>query len=210
MIKSVSGDDPAGRPVRFSDGTHMVGLYTMEDNILAAVIPFFVEGLRGNDRCFYAASPRTMDRVKKALGEAGIDVAAAEQSGQLVLLDRKEPLLKDGRFDPAHLVELYRSDVDAALAAGWDHVRATAEMSWLIEGTPGREGILYYEALSTALFNKTEKVHALCQYRTDRMTGAEIVELLKIHPWALIEGRIGENPFWIDPEPATYAPNRAV
>jgi len=209
MSRSIRKDDAAGRPVRFSDGTHMVGLYTMEDSILAAVVPFFAEGLRGNDRCFYGASPETIARVRTALAEEGIDVAAAEESGQLVLLDQKEPLLKDGRFDPAHLVEIYRADVDAALAAGWDHVRATAEMSWLLEGTPGREEILYYEALSTELFNKTEKVHALCQYRTDRMTGAEIVELLKIHPWALIEGRIGENPYWIDPEPETYRPSRA-
>ncbi len=209
MIRNVRKADAVGRPVRFSDGTHMVGLYTMEDSILSAVVPFFAEGLRGNDRCFYGASPETISRVRTALAEEGIDVAAAEESGQLVLLDKKEPLLKDGRFDPAHLVEIYRADIEAALAAGWDHVRATAEMSWLLEGTPGREEILYYEALSTELFNKTEKVHALCQYRTDRMSGAEIVELLKIHPWALIEGKIGENPFWIDPEPERYAPGRA-
>ncbi|MDP8235833.1 MAG: MEDS domain-containing protein [Candidatus Erginobacter occultus] len=209
MIRNIREDDAAGRPVRFSDGTHMVGLYTMEDSILSAVVPFFAAGLRGNDRCFYGASPETIARVRTALAEEGIDVAAAEDSGQLVLLGRKEPMLKDGRFDPAHLVELYRSDIEAALAAGWSHVRATAEMSWLIEGTPGREEILYYEALSTELFNKTEKVHALCQYRTDRMSGAEIVELLKIHPWALFEGRIGENPFWIDPEPEVYRPSRA-
>jgi hypothetical protein len=38
------------------------------------------------------------------------------------------------------------------------------------------------------------------------MSRAEIIELLKIHPWALIDNRIGKNPFWIDPSPKMYAP----
>jgi len=196
------------RPIRFDDGTHMVGLYTVEDNILKAVIPFFAEGLKAGDRCFYAAAPETIARVKTALPEEGIDVEEAVEKGQLVLLDDKTPLLKDGRFEPRYLVELYRADVDRALAEGWKHVRATAEMSWLIDGEEGRDQILYYEALSTELFNTTDKVHALCQYNTARMSGSEIIELLKIHPWALLDGRIGENPYWVDPEPAGYAPER--
>ena len=38
------------------------------------------------------------------------------------------------------------------------------------------------------------------------MSGAEIIELLKIHPWPLIDNRVGENPFWIDPRPEEYKP----
>lgn len=206
------GKEPAGqsmfpmqkRPIHFSDGTHMVGIYTIEDNILDAIIPFFIEGLKKNDKCFYAASPATITRVRKGLTDNGIDVKKAQETGQLVLLEEKAPLLNEGRFDPQYLVELYRCDIDDALEKGWDHLRATAEMSWLIEGVPGRESILYYEALSTELFNNTEKVHALCQYNTSRMSGHEIIELIKIHPWALLDNRIGENPFWIDPEPDDY------
>ena len=194
------------RPVRFSDGTHMVGIYTVEDNILRSVIPFFAEGLKGGERCFYAAGPETIARVKKELRAEGIDVDEAVEKGQLVLLSDKDPLLSNGKFDPRYLVELYRNDVARALEEGWKHVRATAEMSWLIEGEDGRDGILYYEALSTELFNDTAKVHALCQYHTARMDGSEIVELLKIHPWALIDGRVGKNPFWINPTPGMYAP----
>ena len=194
-----------GRAIEFSDGSHMVGIYTIEENILNAVIPFFVEGLKGNDKCFYAASPETILKVKKALKEKGIDIAKALEKGQLVLLDKKDPLLKDGEFDPEYLVELYRQDVENSINAGWDHVRATAEMSWLIDGEKGRENILYYEALSTKLFNNTKKVHALCQYNTTLMSGAELIELVKIHPWALIDDRIGENPYWIDPKPEKYS-----
>ncbi|MEA1928876.1 MAG: MEDS domain-containing protein [Candidatus Auribacterota bacterium] len=63
---------PEERPIRFTDGTHIVGIYTREDNILNAVIPFFVEGMEEGDRCFYAASPETIIRVKKALGKEKI------------------------------------------------------------------------------------------------------------------------------------------
>ena len=194
------------RPVQFSDGTHMVGIYTVEENMIDAVAPFFAEGIRKGERCFYGAGPQIIRKVRKALSEEGINVNEAVEKEQLILLDEKGPLLKDGRFDAAYLVELYRNDIDQALKDGWKHVRATAEMSWLIEGEDGRENILYYEALSTSLFNKTDKVHAICQYNTARMSGAEIIELLKIHPWALIDNRIGKNPFWIDPSPEMYAP----
>lgn len=192
------------RPIKFTDGTHMVGIYTVQENILNAVIPFFAEGLKANDRCFYAAAPEIIAKVAGALKKQGIDVEQAVQKDQLVLLNEKAPLLKDGKFDAKYLVDLYRQDIDNALKEGWDHVRATADMSWLIDGDEGREGILYYEALSTELFNDTEKVHALCQYNTALMSGQEIIELLKIHPWALIDNRLGENPFWIDPDPETY------
>jgi len=194
------------RPVHFSDGSHMVGIYTVEENMINAVAPFFAEGIRNGERCFYGASPQIISNVRKALSAEGINVDGAAEKGQLVLLDKKEPLLKDGKFDAAYLVELYRNDVDQAIKDGWKHVRATAEMSWLIEGEDGRDNILYYEALSTRLFNNTDKVHAICQYNTARMSGAEIIELLKIHPWALIDNRIGKNPFWIDPSPDMYAP----
>ena len=194
------------RPIKFTDGTHMVGIYTVEDNILEAVVPFFADGLRKEERCFYAASPETIGRVREALNREGIHVDEANEKGQLLLLADKEPLLQDGKFDATFLVELYRTDIAQALQDGWKHVRATAEMSWLIEGKEGRNQILYYEALSTKLFNHTEKVHALCQYNTARMSGAEIIELLKIHPWTLIDNRVGKNPFWIDPRPEEYKP----
>lgn len=194
------------RPIRFSDGTHMVGIYTVEDNILKAVVPFFAEGLQGEEKCFYAAPPETINRVRKALAEEGINVDEAVEKGQLILLPEKGPLLNQGKFDAPYLVDLYRADVDKAIESGWKHTRATAEMSWLIEGEEGRDNILYYEALSNGLFNNTEKVHAICQYNTARMSGEEIIELLKIHPWALIDNRIGKNPFWMNPDPELYAP----
>jgi len=194
------------RPLRIEDGSHIVGLYTEEDRVLSSLIPFLAEGLAGNDRCFYAAAPNTIARVSKALRQAGAAVDEARERGQLVLLDKKDPLLNDGRFDPVHLVELYRADIANALEEGWSHVRATAEMSWLVEGVPGREEILYYEALSTELFNDTDSVHAICQYDTARMKGAEIIELLKIHPWALLDDRVGDNPFWINPTVEMYHP----
>jgi len=192
------------RPIKFTDGTHMVGIYTVQENILSAIIPFFSEGLKANDRCFYAASPEIISKVAYRLKDNGIDVDQAIKKSQLILLNEKNPLLRDGKFDARFLVELYRNDIDNAIKDGWNHVRATADMAWLINGEEGREQILYYEALSTKLFNKTEKVHALCQYNTALMNGNEIIELLKIHPWALIDNRLGENPFWIDPEPESY------
>jgi len=192
------------RPIKFTDGTHMVGIYTVQENILSAIIPFFSEGLKANDRCFYAASPEIISKVAYRLKDNGIDVDQAIKKSQLILLNEKNPLLRDGKFDARFLVELYRNDIENAIKDGWNHVRATADMSWLINGEEGREQILYYEALSTELFNKTEKVHALCQYNTALMNGNEIIELLKIHPWALIDNRLGENPFWIDPEPESY------
>lgn len=192
------------RAIRFTDGTHIVGLYTHEDRLLSSVIPFFAEGLRTNNRCFYAASPRTVGLVKKHLHEAGIDVDEALAREQLVVVSDKDLLLDGKKFNPEFLVELYRADIERAIIEGWKHVRATAEMSWLIENVDGRDAILYYEALSTKLFNNTDKVHALCQYNTARMSGLEIIELLKIHPWALIDDRIGKNPFWIDPSPDDY------
>lgn len=193
------------RPIQFSDGSHMVGLYTSEDHVLKAIVPFFVDGLKSNNYCFYAAPESTLFKVKTSLSNAGINVDQALEAGQLGLSSDKEPLLKDGRFEPDFLVDLWRGNTDQALKDGWDHIRATAEMSWLVDGVRGREDLLYYEALSTDLFNDTDKIHALCQYNTARMKGAEIVELLKIHPWALMDGQIGENPFWINPKPEEYA-----
>ena len=191
--------------ISFADGSHIVALYTDEEKLLKSLIPFFAEALLNGEKCVYGAPESTLEKVKNELTKSGVPVQECLNREQLLLISDKEPFLNHGRFDARFLVDAHSALIKQALEEGYTHIRATVEMSWLIEGVPGgHEQLLKYEALSNELFNNTDKVHAICQYNNARLNGTQIVELMKIHPTALIDGQLSVNPFFTDPSPDYY------
>ena len=62
---------------------------------------------------------------------ADIDVAEAKDSGQLIMLTEREPLLVNRRFDPYHLLSTHQTFIAQAMREGWKAVRISMDMNWL-------------------------------------------------------------------------------
>jgi MEDS: MEthanogen/methylotroph, DcmR Sensory domain len=74
-----------------------------------------------------------------------------------------------------------------------------ADMAWALEEKPGVEHLAEYCA---RLNHAVPKYHAtvICTYDLARFTAAQVVDVLRSHPLAVICGIVQQNPFFILPD----------
>ncbi|MGH2371225.1 MAG: MEDS domain-containing protein, partial [Chloroflexota bacterium] len=154
-----------GKRERIRPGLHICQFYSQPGETTHTASPLLRDGLRTADKCYYAAETPRFAEVRKALRTAHLDVDAAIERGQLQLVDRRDELLNNGRFDPYHLLSTHQALIARALNEGWQSVRAVIDMGWLTHGVSTPEQILKYEAAADAVFTfQSRPIVALLQY----------------------------------------------
>ena len=190
-----------GKREKIRPGLHICQFYNQANEIIHTAAPLMRDGLRAQDKCFFAAPQARLDEVRKALRASHIDVDEATASGQLVLLGDRTELLKEGRFDPYHLLSTHQALIARSLGEGWQTVRAVIDMGWLANEVATPEQLLKYEAAADAVFTfQSRPIVALLQYNYSELPGELVVELLKIHPIAVVGKFIKRNPYYVDAE----------
>ena len=190
-----------GRRERIRPGLHICQFYNQASEIIHTAGPLMRDGLRAKDKCFFAAPPARLEEVRKMLRAAHIDLEAATESGQLQLVGDRNELLKEGRFDPYLLLSTHQALIARSLAEGWQTVRAVIDMGWLGADIASPEQLLKYEAAADAVFTfQSRPIVALLQYNYAELPGELVVELLKIHPIAVVGKFVKRNPYYVDAE----------
>jgi hypothetical protein len=191
-----------GKRERIRPGLHICQFYNQPGESVHTAAPLMRDGLRAQDKCYLAAPPARLEEVRKTLRASHVDVEGALETGQLQLVGERDELLKDGRFDPYHLLATHQALIARSLQEGWQMVRAVIDMGWLATkevATP--EQLLKYEAASDAVFTfQSRPIVALLQYNYAELPGELVVELLKIHPIAVVGKFIKRNPYYVDAE----------
>ena len=77
------------------------------------LLPFIKEGLGQGERAFQVVDGALRQEHLRRLEQAGIDVAAAERSGQLEVRAWEQTYLRGGRFDPEAMLALLQELLDA-------------------------------------------------------------------------------------------------
>ncbi|MBI3971293.1 MAG: MEDS domain-containing protein [Chloroflexi bacterium] len=190
-----------GKRERIRPGLHICQFYNQPIEISQTAAPLLRDGLRGKDRCYLAAAPARLDEVRKMLRSSHVDVDGAIANGQLRLAGERAELLFNGRFDPYHLISTHQALIAKSLADGWQTVRAVIDMGWLCAGLATPEQILKYEAAADAVFTfQARPIVALLQYNYSELPGELVVELLKLHPMAIVGRFIKRNPYYVNAE----------
>jgi hypothetical protein len=139
--------------------------------------------------------------LSDTLRKAGVDVEAMMQSGQLVFISDRDSLLVGKRFDSYHLLSTHQTFIAQALREGWKAVRISMDMTWLTADIATPEQILKYEAASDAVFTfQNAPIIALMHYDYSKLPGLLVVELLKLHPIAVVGKFIKRNPYYLNSE----------
>jgi hypothetical protein len=188
--------------MQYQQGDHVCTLYSTRDEQLAAAIDYLRGGLSRGERCLYVCCEHTPDEFRDGLRRAGIDVAAEEARGALLLLTKHDGHLKGGRFDPDKMITMLHGAVKDALDAGFAGLCAAGDMSWLLDEADGSERIAEYEARLNA-FYPSSRALGLCLYNRDRLPAATLDHSLATHPHVRVDGNILlDNPFYEAPEQA--------
>lgn len=188
----------------YQQGDHVCTLFSSPEEQQTAAIEYIRQGLDRHERCLYVCGEQTPDEFRRALTAAGIDAAAEERRGALVLLTKEHGHLKGGTFDASRMISLLRQAVEDALKDGFEGLCAAGDMTWILDEAPGSEQFAEYEALLNHFYT-THRALGLCQYNRRRLPAAILDHGMATHPVVRIDGPILlTNPFYEAPEQARH------
>jgi len=186
----------------FHQGDHVCALYLTPEEQLAAAVEYIRGGLSRGERCFYVCCEHTLDKFRAALKQGGIDVDAEEARGAILLATKDSGHLEGGKFDPEKMIALLEQAVKDALSAGFKGLCAAGDMNWVLDGVPGTERLVEYEARLNRFYESSHAL-GLCLYNLRTMPPESIDHCLATHKFVRIEGPILlSNPFYELPEEA--------
>lgn len=140
----------SGREVRLAGAVlgrarHVCAFFNTKDEEYRVLLPFIKEGFEHGERGFHIVKDDHRPRHRRRLQDAGIDVDAAERSGQLEVRRWEDAYLREGRFDQERMLALIEEVLQAGTAAGYPLTRLVANMEWALEDRPGVDDIVEYE-----------------------------------------------------------------
>ena len=164
-------------------GVHMCNFYRTREELIAALVPFFVAGLRNNERCIWiTAKPlHAVDAIAE-LEKAGPDTQAAIRNGSLVVRDYDDWYAEAGTLKGNQVVDLWLAEEQRALAGGYRGLRITGNVTFL----RSEDWALFmeYEELVNRAF-QGRRIVTLCTYHLDSCGAAEVLDVMRRHNGAL-------------------------
>lgn len=183
----------------FPAGTHMCYIYN-DDGERHEVIAKFVEsGVAGGEAVHYFTHGPKDETLDEALLRLGVRLPEGDGCGTLTMAHAMDVYCPDGAFILwrmlDRLCECHRSSVRNGLAGA----RVSGEMAWALEGAPGADQLIEYEARINTVVAENPCT-AICQYDARRFDGATLFQVLAVHPAMVVQGQVARNPYYVPPE----------
>lgn len=198
--------DVAGADCR---NAHLVSVYENSDEQLETAAAFLRQGLQRDERCLYMVHDNTARAVRAALRDAGVDVAAASDSGALAIHTPDAVQFGTGEFDRETAVEFWTEARRRARERGFEKLRAAVEMTWALDGGTDLDSLAEYEALLDPLL-AGEDCAVLCQYNRDRFPAEAIADAIHSHPLLVDDGAVTHNTRYEPPDGSYGSPGHRV
>jgi len=133
------------------------------------------------------------------VAQAGIDVAKAEQKGQLEIRPWESAYLRGNRFDQYAMLDLIKEVLEGGRASGFPMTRLWANMEWALEDLPGVHDIVEYETRLNEFLPQYDDV-VVCTYDLSKFSAPVVMDIMRTHPQVIVGGVLQENPFYVPPK----------
>jgi len=174
-------------------GVHACHFYSNRDELVRALVPYFVAGVNANERCLWVTAPPLPAReAVQALCASGVEDAI--QAGALRILDFDDWYASSVGLKGLDVLQVWLDDEERALAAGYSGLRIAGNMSFLkpVEWST----FIECEKAVTAHF-KNRRIVALCSYALAQCNDQQMSDVRHAHHCALQGSDIDWK--WIDP-----------
>jgi hypothetical protein len=189
-----SFDQPA-----FRCPCHACAFFHSEDEEYELLLPFAKDGYDAGDRLFQVVCKSNVGKRREKLQQAGIEVGAAEEKGQLEIRPWEEAYLRNGRFDQDAMLELIQEVLKSGRSKGHSMTRLWANMEWALEDMPGVHDIVEYETRLNQ-FLPTYNDIVVCTYDLNKFSAPVVMDIMRTHPQVIVGGMLQENPFYVPPD----------
>ena len=155
--------------------------------------PFLLDGMQHGEKAVYIVDPQERDRHATRL-------AAYSPSHELLdVTTWNEAHLKGGSFDQERMMAALDLMIREHAASGRPPMRLVGQMGWVFSSPPGIEQLVAYEASVNEVLNRG-RTPTICVYDVRRLSGSMMMDLLRAHPLAVMNGVVQENPFFTPAE----------
>jgi hypothetical protein len=160
-------------------GVHACHFYSNREQLVAALVPYFVAGLRANERCLWVtASPLPAREALRALEAAWPDAGEAVDTGALRILDYEQWYANSVGLKGLDVVQLWLDEEERALASGYSGLRITGNTCFLrLQDWPT---FMEYERAVTERFGE-RRIVALCSYSLEKCSASQVAEVKGAH-----------------------------
>ncbi|HSK78721.1 MAG TPA: MEDS domain-containing protein [Thermoanaerobaculia bacterium] len=124
---------------------HVCAFFNSKEEEYRVLLPFMKEGFAQGDKAFHIVNPVHRPEHLRRLEREGIDVAAAQENGQLEVLRWEDAYLKEGHFDQNRMLALLEQVLIGGKTQGFPLTRLVANMEWALEDRPGVDDVVEYE-----------------------------------------------------------------
>jgi hypothetical protein len=177
---------------------HACAFFRTKEEEAAVLLPFMAEGMEAGDKLVNIIDGRKLEERVQLLAMAGIDVSAAERTGQLEIRPWEQAHVVGGRFDQqAMLASLDKAAQSAS--SSYRLTRLWSNQEWALEDLPGVEDIVEYECRFNYIWPKYDDV-VVCVYDCTRFGADLLAQILRTHPFSIVGGILRENPFYVPPD----------
>lgn len=169
-----SGENMFDQIRRLQHRGHVVEFYETDDFLVESVRDFIAAALRDGDAAVIVATDEHRRRFRRALAEAGVDLAGAEQEGRFVILDAAETF---ARFmvDDMPRLDLFNEVIGGLIStvtATGRAVRVYGEMVAVLWAEGNVNAAIALEDLWNRLA-ETHRFGLLCAYPMHAFDGAD-------------------------------------
>jgi hypothetical protein len=159
---------------RIPFGMHACHFYSDPDQLAAALVPYFITGLRAKERCLWLTAPPLPAReAMQALRAAWNGIDDAFQEDEIRILDAV-------RLKGLDVVQLCLEEEERALAEGYNGLRIAGSINFLASGDWA--AFMEREQAMTAHF-RGRRIIALCSYA--QCNDRQMREVMQAHHCAL-------------------------
>jgi len=176
-------------------GTHICFIYKDEDERRNITVKFLASAFRDNEKVVFFADKWNTTELKQQLGEEGVDVAAAEESGELTISNVSVAYFPNGSFNAEEMWQRLGSAYDDSIENGYKGWRGAGEMTWVLRDIEGSDQLIKYESgINDEM--KIRPYTVLCQYDANVFSGAVLFDILRVHPYMIAKGKVVNNPHY--------------
>ncbi|HUB81656.1 MAG TPA: MEDS domain-containing protein [Bryobacteraceae bacterium] len=197
-MKNVSGPiSLAGS--QLAETRHVCAFFNNDDEEYRVLLPFIEDGLKSGDKAVHVLNPNQRQDHLQRLSAAGIDAAAAQQSGQLELQVNTDVYLPDGRFDQDRMVQVFEQLASGNAKGGFPLSRICCRMDWALEGQSYVDDVIEFESRVNEVWRRHDDA-VICTYHLGQFGGDAVIDIMRTHPMVIVGGILQQNPFFVEPD----------
>jgi len=178
---------------------HVCAFFDSAEEEQLVMAPFIREGLERGERAVHIVDPEQRAEYVRRLEDEGIPVTAAEARGQFELHTWDGTFFRKGSFDREDILALIDDALKQGASRGFPLTRLVGHAAHREEGRLGGDDWVEYESRVNNI-SPNYRDPIICIYDASQFSGAEVMDILRIHPMVIIRGLLRENPFFVPPD----------